>query len=112
MAGKGKKARVVIKGFIKPDEASKKFTRGRSDAVYDDIFLQCSENLGNTLDLEIADGEDPINTKGNIYNAMLTRNLKAGDGKYGKFTISVKLSDDEKSIGVMLSLNEPEAPKA
>jgi hypothetical protein len=89
----------------------------RSDALYDSIFEQCSQHLEETLKLEIAEGEDANGAKGNIHNAMSNRSLKAAkaenkDAKKGKYSVSVMLSIDEKSIGITLSLKESESPKA
>jgi hypothetical protein len=64
----------------------------RSDTLYDSIFEQCSQHLGETLELEIADGEEPENVRGNIHNGMSNRSLKAAkaedkEAKKGKFSV-------------------------
>ena len=55
----------------------------------------------------IVEGDDPKTAKGNVTNAMTARNVKAAKAddptaREGKFVLSVKLTDDQKSILVTL----------
>ena len=115
MAGKEKKPTVEIKGFLSPEKKAEMFSQ-RSDAVYDSIFEQCSQHLGETLELGIIEGENAENAKANMHSAMSNRNLKAArkedpKAEEGKFSLSVRLSIDGKSIGITLGQKEPEKPK-